>query len=534
MRPIGIPREVPKRRAWVIAGVVLGVLVVAAFLTLFFINEPLRAYLERTANERLQNYEVRIGGLGLNMLAGTIEFTEVSLQQRRRPDPPLARIEKWKAGIHWLDILFGRLVSEHRVVRPMLSIQRPQDRGNAAHAIDRATDLVQEPGWQEAVLALFPITINEFVIEDGDVVYRDHPDKEPLHLSHLNATASNIKNVRTPDRQYPSELSLQTQVFETGRMEMNGHADFLANPYPGFACDIKIEQVPVERLRPFTGRYNVQFSRGTITATGHVEYAPWSQEVTLNDMLAEGMQMDYVHSAPTAKKEKQVAGRVAEKAKAIHRDPELMVKVDHAKILHGEIGFVNKATSPDYRVFITDMNVDLDNFSNRLTEGSSAMKATGRFMGSGPTVVSATFRPEKPDPDFELAVRIVKTNLTTFNGILRAYGDGDVSAGTFAFFSEVKVKDGRIDGYVKPFFKDVEVYEPAQDKDKALIRQAYEALVSGITDLLKNKREQAVATETDVSGKVQNPQANTWQIVEKLVQNAFFKAILPGLEHQLG
>jgi hypothetical protein len=39
-----------------------------------------------------------------------------------------------------------------------------------------------------------------------------------------------------------------------------------------------------------------------------------------------------------------------------------------------------------------------------------------------------------------------------------------------------------------------------------------------------------VATKSDMSGPVENPQANTWQIIVKLVQNAFFNAILPGFE----
>jgi hypothetical protein len=33
-----------------------------------------------------------------------------------------------------------------------------------------------------------------------------------------------------------------------------------------------------------------------------------------------------------------------------------------------------------------------------------------------------------------------------------------------------------------------------------------------------------------LSGPVDNPRADTWQIVAKLVENAFFKAILPGFE----
>ena len=178
------------------------------------------------------------------------------------------------------------------------------------------------------------------------------------------------------------------------------------------------------------------------------------------------------------------------------------------------------------------MNADLDNFSNRLSEGYGTVKVTGSFMGSGPTVVMATFRPENPKPDFDLRVSIVKTDLKSFNDALRAYGHIDANAGTFAFFSEMKVKEGHVAGYVKPFFKDVEVYDPQQDKDKALTQKMYEIMVDGITQLLKNRPEEAVATKTDVTGPVENPQASTWQIIVKLVQNAFFNAILPGIERQ--
>ena len=208
----------------------------------------------------------------------------------------------------------------------------------------------------------------------------------------------------------------------------------------------------------------------------------------------------------------------------------MRVKVEHGKILNSEVGFVNKATSPDYRVFITEMNVEVDNFSNRLEEGTAVVKVTGKFMGSGPTVATGTFRPEKPRPDFNLDVKIIKTNVEAFNNVLRAYGDMDTHKGTFAFFSELSVKDNRIQGYVKPLLKDVEVYDPQQDKEKALSKKVYEAVVGGVLGLLENTPRNEVATTTDLSGPVENPQANTWEIVEKLIQNAFFEAILPGFK----
>ena len=40
--------------------------------------------------------------------------------------------------------------------------------------------------------------------------------------------------------------------------------------------------------------------------------------------------------------------------------------------------------------------------------------------------------------------------------------------------------------------------------------------------------------KSDVTGPVPNPRADTWQIVGTLIQNAFFKAILPGLEKEYG
>jgi hypothetical protein len=155
-------------------------------------------------------------------------------------------------------------------------------------------------------------------------------------------------------------------------------------------------------------------------------------------------------------------------------------------------------------------------------------------MGTGQIVATGTFRPEKPDPDFDVDVRIVKTQLRSFNDVLRAYADVDVSKGAFSFFSELSVKHGQINGYVKPMFNDVEVYDPAQDTDKAWTKKVYEAVIGGVTDLLKNKEHQQIAAESGVTGPVPSPKADTWQIVGTLIQNAFFKAILPGLEREYG
>lgn len=47
--------------------------------------------------------------------------------------------------------------------------------------------------------------------------------------------------------------------------------------------------------------------------------------------------------------------------------------------------------------------------------------------------------------------------------LLEAYGHIDAKQGTFAFFSDMRVKNNRIEGYVKPFLKDVQIYDPEHD-----------------------------------------------------------------------
>jgi hypothetical protein len=148
-------------------------------------------------------------------------------------------------------------------------------------------------------------------------------------------------------------------------------------------------------------------------------------------------------------------------------------------------------------------------------------------------LATASFRPEKEGPDFDLNIKIEGTDLKSMNNLLRGYGTFDVHAGSFSLYSEIRVKNDQIDGYVKPLFKNLDVYDRRQDKEKDLFSKMYEGLVGGMMGLLKNEPREEVATLADLSGEVENPEASTWQIIIKLVENAFLKAILPGFEREV-
>ena len=151
-------------------------------------------------------------------------------------------------------------------------------------------------------------------------------------------------------------------------------------------------------------------------------------------------------------------------------------------------------------------------------------------MGTGPTVASVSFRPAQAGSDLDLQLRVEDSQLTGLNDLLRAYGNFDVAAGSFSMVTELHIKNGAISGYIKPFFKDVKVYDSVKDKKKGVLHQMYEILVGGVAGVLENRSRQEVATRVVVKGAVGSPETSSWQIVGQFLKNAFFKALLPSFD----
>jgi Domain of Unknown Function (DUF748) len=520
-----------QRRGWMIAAAIVGLLIVVIVIVASVIDEPLRQYAEATANDLLPDYRITIGALDLHPLTLSADLHDVVVRQAIHPDPPQAAIPHVTADARLVPLFQGRVAADLYIETPMFSATRQQIEGMLRRVNKEKEEGKEEAmAWQDRLrqMTAFQAAI---YINNGHLTYDEgKPAFEPLRLQQIDMQATNLTNQPEADEAYPSTLRVNARLQDESQMEFDGRANFMAKPMPAVEADLKVQHFQIKNVLPMVGPHNVQIRDGVLDLNARITYSGQTTVVAIKELLLEGAKIDYVHAAETTHKEARRAVKVAKQAKELHQDPSVRIKVEHGKILNSEVGFVNKATSPDYRVFITEMNVDMDNFSNRLEEGTGVVKLTGKFMGSGPTVATGTFRPEKPRPDFDLDVKIIKTNVDAFNNVLRAYGDIDTHKGTFAFFSELSVKDNRIQGYVKPFLKDVEVYDPQQDKEKALTRKVYEAVVGGALGLLENTPRNEVATKTDLSGPVENPQANTWEIAGKLVQNAFFKAILPGFE----
>lgn len=500
-------------------------LVLVLFIASFFLDEPLRSSTERKINRDLKGYSVRLPGLHVQLLDLSITLKGMTVTQQAHPDSPVVSFPVLKASIHWREILSGRLVAEFILDQPKININLQQLRSEATSTVS-----IKERGWQQAVEAIYPLKINSLKINDANVTYIDRDPKRPLVLSHLNLQASNIRNLHLPDQVYPSSFHLDTAIFGTGHGTVDGAANFLAKPYPGIKARLKLEKVPIDYFNTVIARANISLQGGLLRASGEAEYSPTVKNVHLENLDIQGMKIDYIHSQRTAGAEKKRAVAAGKTAMKLTNKPGLLLRADQVGLTGCTLGMVNRVAGKSYRVFLADTDLHMSNFSNQFSQGTAQARLKAKFMGSGITTASVNFRPENAGPDLDLYVKIEESQLTAMNDLLRAYGDFDVSAGVFSLVTELHVKKGAISGYIKPFFKDMTVYDRAKDRDRGISHQMYEMMVGGVAMILENRSHQEVATRIDIKGRAINPETSTWQIVVELIRNAFFKAILPRFE----
>jgi hypothetical protein len=515
-----------KRVFYWIAGVFL-FLLVAIIASGYLFDEPLRKKVETDLNHRLKGYSVRVGRLNFHPIGLSIDLKQSTIFQNAHPEPPVAEIPYLNASVHWRALLFGRLVADFEIDKPKIHF----DLGQFTEEVKDEVPM-KERGWQEALEAIYPLKINRFTINDGDLTYIDRSPFRPLRITRVHFVAENIRNVESAKGTYPSPVRAEGVVFDRGKIKLDGDADFLAEPHVAVKAHLQFEQIGIDYFKPIAERYKFSVREGVLSTDGSIEYTREGTKIQIKELRLNHVSADYFHDAPEAPT-KKIAKEAGKAARKYGNEPTLEVKIDRLLLNDSRLGYVNQAAKPPYQVFFTRASLRIDNFSNHLKDGIARGRASGRFMGSGPSQIDVAFRPENKGPDFDLTMSIENTDMRAMNNLFRAYGNFDVVNGSFSFYSELTVRQGKIDGYIKPLFRDMDVYDSRQDRDKTLFRKIYEGLVGGISSLLTNTPRREVATQTTVSGDIESPQTSTWETLSRLIQNAFFKAILPGFEREV-
>jgi hypothetical protein len=520
-------RDVVRTRwKWIVGSSALALLL--AYVSAFLADEPLRRMVERELNARLEGYTMRIGELDFHPIPFSLDLRDIVLLQDPDRERPIVWLPRVAASVHWGAVLHGRVAIDVELDNPEVHVDRA-----------RLTRILHDPiplnkkGRQEVLQALRPREINELVVRNGSFTYVEAGQTRPLILSRIEVVTKKVGKVPSAADPYPSPVRITGVVFDSGWLQMDGHADFLGVPHVGFKGHLALDRIVLDYFAPIAARQGFTIAAGTVSANGHVEYAPHIKSVDLEEIRVDGLKGDYAYHQRTARPVKEAAKATAEGAKEFSNKPGILLKARRLSVHGATVGFVNEQVTPRYRVFFAAAHLVFENFTNQFNEGPATARLTGRFMGSGATTISATFRPETKGADFDLSARIEDTDLGTMNDLLRAHAKVDVVSGTFSMFAEARVENGRVQGYVKPLFRDLGLYGAAQDDEKSFGQKLKERAADVIAKVLRNRPRQEVATIAPLAGPLDNPKANTWEALLGLVRNAFNKAILPGFDREL-
>jgi hypothetical protein len=209
---------------------------------------------------------------------------------------------------------------------------------------------------------------------------------------------------------------------------------------------------------------------------------------------------------------------------------QVPITLNELRMIDGVVAFRNFTTEPQVNLYANDVNLSFHNLGTAEDlEGNrdANMRGTAQFLGHAPMEVEAAFDPLVRMQNIDFRLRVSNVELTRLNDFTSAYGNFDFQAGTGELVIEASVTDGKIEGYVKPLLRNVEIFNFKQDiqsQDKGILRGMWEALVGGGGAILKNQRKDQLATRVTLSGTLNETEISPLQALFGILRNGFIEA----------
>jgi hypothetical protein len=210
------------------------------------------------------------------------------------------------------------------------------------------------------------------------------------------------------------------------------------------------------------------------------------------------------------------------------------LKVNRFEIINGSIHYIDNHSRPKVNVSLEQVNVVASNLSNvydSINELPSTVSARAKAY-EGTMYVDMKLNALASQPAFDLNAELNNTNLVLLNDFFKAYGNFTVNSGSFSLFTEMAASKGSFEGYVKPIIKDLDVLGP-EDRNRSIFQKAWEALVGAAGSILKNQKEDQVATKIPIEGSFRKPETKVLYAVGEVLKNAFIQALMPGIDNQI-
>jgi hypothetical protein len=248
----------------------------------------------------------------------------------------------------------------------------------------------------------------------------------------------------------------------------------------------------------------------------------------VSEIYAHNVELNFVAAGTPDESQKDIDRRWQDVV-----DDLFPLEITHFEIRQGAVRYRDLTRQPKVDLFVTNMRLLATGLRNRADESGTEFPAEitldGDTLGGGKLTFFVEAEPLAEQPHFHLSAKVEKVNLPDLNESLKAYANVDVGRGTFQMAAEMAGKDGGFQGYVKPFFEDLD-FNNLEDKKKNVFTRIWENVVGGLAWLVKNKARDQVATRIPFEGRFGDPQVGLWATISNLFRHGFVRAFNPTVE----
>ena len=211
-------------------------------------------------------------------------------------------------------------------------------------------------------------------------------------------------------------------------------------------------------------------------------------------------------------------------------------KINSAIVENGSIHFRAYKAKDPVDVYLSQVEASVDNLTNIRDESNpliSTVKAKAVAMDQAKFEFMMTLDPFSYRPTFHMATRLLGLDVTKINDLAVAYGKFNFKRGWFDLVVEADAKEGQINGYAKPLFRNLKVFSLKDDlKEDNVLQFFWQALVGAVTRALTNIPRDQFGTKIPFSGDLSTTTSTgILQAVGNILRNAFVRAYLPRLEN---
>ncbi|HET7624421.1 MAG TPA: YhjD/YihY/BrkB family envelope integrity protein [Verrucomicrobiae bacterium] len=207
--------------------------------------------------------------------------------------------------------------------------------------------------------------------------------------------------------------------------------------------------------------------------------------------------------------------------------------INRFQVNDGAIRFSDPHRNPPVALAVTNLFATATNLTNVRDEKvalPAGLIAYANTTGNGALKLQLHMNPFADTPTFKMTASLTNVDLTALNDFMKSYGHFDVQHGTFATFLDIAAAHEHYQGYVKPFFYNLQIFSWQEAKHENILHDFWEAIVAGVSHVLRNQPYDQLATTIPISGTFESGgNVDLWTTIGGILQNAFIRALLPKL-----